>query len=229
MRRFHRRTHPGSSSGTSHSQQIAHPDQVPPHHGHLEQRIDPRLATLFDLPDRTDHLAPAERLFHAFALALADGITRMPPGALVDRTAFILGRDMGGDAQLAALLDERFHVVAPVRAHRLATFAGQRLQQFQRGVALGCAGGVTDLRTHHQSVAVLHHCVALIAQHRRGVGRLAVQPRVRISGRRVRVVLALLPLEVAFLIAADTARAFVLRTEALVRSPAWISVPSTLK
>ena len=66
----------------------------------------------------------------------------MPPCALVDRAVFILGGHMGGNAQITAPLDERLHVVALVRSRRLAALPGQGLQQFQRGIPFGRAGGV---------------------------------------------------------------------------------------
>lgn len=64
---------------------------------------NPCLAKRFDLPDRADLLAPAVRLVHVLTFALADGMTRMPPGASIGRTAFVPGHDMGGDTRLAAL------------------------------------------------------------------------------------------------------------------------------
>src|ERR1035437_1855355 len=76
------------------------------------------------------------------------------------------------------------------------------LEHDLRGAALGGAIGVRDHAAHRQPMPVLHDGVAHIAELRLPPSGLAVKAAVGIAGTRMRVVLALLPMEVRAIVVA---------------------------
>src|SRR6266480_6335707 len=109
-------------------------------------------------------------------------------------------------------------VIGLVFAHRdaAAGLLGFGLEHYLRSAALGSPVGERDPAGHRQPMPVLHGSVAHIAELRLPPGGLAVKPAVGIAGARVRVVLALLSVEIG---PAVFVAAAVLGAEALVRGP----------
>ena len=159
-------------------QQLIHLVQ-PPHH---------------DLPDRADHLAPAEALLDALSLALAHLVARMPGCACVDGAATGTRRvlsHMRRNVHVAARLHEAPGVVGLVRAHGDALSRAGHIREHVRGnVPFGRA--VTQARAHvdHQPMAVVGEHMAQVARQRRSGMALAVKPRVRVARRLMRRVAA---------------------------------------
>ena len=98
----------------------------------------------------------------------------------------------------AAVGDEGGSVVGLVSAHRLVACAGRRLQHRQRRRWLRHPGGLRQAYVHHQAAAVLHHQIPGERQLGSFAVGLARQLGIRIGGRGVRLVRALLLAEVAF-------------------------------
>src|SRR5215469_12130470 len=144
-------------------------------------------------------LGPAEDLLNAFAPPAADGVTGMAGGAAVDRRAPVAGvlRDMRGGVALAQCRNEAGGVVGLVGADRDSAVARPRLGHGQRRLALGRAGGHGQPRVDRQTMAVVHHHVPHIGQLRRLTRPLAIEPRIRIAGRGVRLVAAFLAVKIA--------------------------------
>src|ERR1700720_3721720 len=71
------------------SQQIAHSHQVVNRRGPGEHPGHALSASVTNLAHQTHRFHPTKDLFHALALALAEGVTRMPRGALIDGTAAV--------------------------------------------------------------------------------------------------------------------------------------------
>src|SRR5260370_35095944 len=109
-------------------------------------------------------------------------------------------------------------VIGLVFAYRDASAAllGFGLEHGLRSVALSGAVGERDHAGHRQPMLVLHGGVAHVAELRLPPGRLAVKPAVGIGLARMRVVLALLPMEVDATIAIA---APVLGAKALLSGP----------
>ena len=85
----------------------------------------------------------------------------------------------------------------------------------QCGVTLRVAVGMRHHRCGNQPVAVLHQCMAQIAQLRLLAVALLVQPRIAIGGRFMRLVGAVLAVKVGAVTIVGT----ILATEALLRGP----------
>src|SRR5207249_12028485 len=85
-----------------------------------------------ELTHEADHLVPAKDLLHAFALALADLVARMPRRPPVDRTPLAprmhVGTDVGRHVAAAEGVDEGVDVVALVGSHGAPTGAGLETQ-----------------------------------------------------------------------------------------------------
>ena len=112
-------------------------------------------------------------------------------------TAVVL-RHMRRDVDGAQIGDMIGCVIGLVLADRDAAAGGLALglEHGLRGAALGGAVGVRDHAGHRQPMPVLHGGVAHIAELGLPPGGLAVKPAVGIAGARMRVVLALLAVEV---------------------------------
>src|SRR5271156_4640589 len=88
-----------------------------------------------------------------------------------------------------------------VRTDRGAMTAIEVPDHRLRRLAFDGAGGGRGAGGPHQAAAGLHHHVAHVAQPRRLALRLLVETRVRIGGRSVGLVAALLAVEVALAVA----------------------------
>jgi len=127
----------------------------------------------------------------------------MPSGPAVDRAtarAREILRDVRGGSQFAGHVDEVSHVICLIGPDRSATVRRPlplRVQHQQASLALRGAVRRRRHRVGNQAVPILDQEVAQIRQPRFGAGRLAIQPRIRVGFRGMRVVRSLLPAEVA--------------------------------
>src|SRR5258707_12535203 len=165
-----------------------------------EQPIDLVQSAQLYLADRAGLLEPSNSLFDQPSAAQADGVAGMPRGSAVEVRAaplLVLGH-MRGDVQGACSRDEILGVVGLVRAYGDAPPASCSLvlKHQQRGFALSVAVRLGDHGGGDQAVAVLHQRVPQIGQMRLLAVALLVQSRIRVGGRFMRVVGALLAMEV---------------------------------
>jgi len=174
--------------------------------GQHEEPFDQAASAMSGLAQAADRLHPAERLFDALALDRADALAGMAGCAGINcRTPVgIVLRDMRRAAALAAAGHEVGGVIVLVAAHRAARF-GVVVDHVERDGAFGGAIGLGQSCIDDEPVAVLHHQVPHMAEFCFLAGTLAKQPRVRVGGRRMRVILAFLTMEVALGIAAAAA------------------------
>src|SRR5215210_2009248 len=93
-------------------QQVPQADQVVGRRGEGHDPIDELSAAVPELPQATDGLHPAEDLLDQLPLLLTDGVTGLPGGAAVDRTAFRLLGDVRRDTEGADLGDKTADVEA---------------------------------------------------------------------------------------------------------------------
>lgn len=70
------------------------------------------------------------------------------------------------------------------------------MDHVEGGLAFGMTVGLGQVTLHNHAVAVLHQRMSDEAQHGPGAGGFLVEPRVRIGGRDMRCVRALLALEI---------------------------------
>jgi hypothetical protein len=183
-----------------------------------EQPVNLVQSAQLHLADRAGLLEPSKSLFDQPSAAQADGVAGMPRGSAVEVRAaplLVLGH-MRGDVQGTCGRDEILGVVSLVRAYGDAPPASFSLvlKHQQSGFALGVSIGLGHHGGGDEAVAVLHQRVSQIGQMRFLAIALLVQPRVRVAGRFMRVVGALLAMEVRA-IGIGT----VLGAEALVRGP----------
>ncbi len=130
--------------------------------------------------------------------------------------------DVRGDRAFAQILHELPHVIGLVGPQRDAAAPFAPVQHRKRGLAFGGAAGLRDATVHRQAVAVLHQDMADIAKPGRLTVSLLVEPRLGIGRAGMRLVGALLLVEVAFGVAArplGVLVAPVLAAEALDRRP----------
>src|SRR6202142_2447407 len=146
--------------------------------------------------------------------------------AAVDRRAPPTGvlRHMRAHVHGAQLVDEVGSVIALVGAQADAgRTVGALLDHRQRGDALAMAVGGRETGVDDEAGTVLHQRVTEKGQFRLHARSLAIEPRIRIGGRGVRLVRTLLALEIDLDIAAAAGRRFVARSvlalEALYRRP----------
>lgn len=214
-----------SSLHKSGRQEVTHSHQVVS--GERRQRcgLDLAQAAKRRAPQQSDALRPAEGLFDQLARLDAQGIATMARCASADRrTAGPLEvlRNVRGDVQLLHVADKAACVVAVIGPQRGMLCGGQILEHLHRRAALGSASGLGDLDCDDQAVAVFTDRVSRICQFRRRAASLLLQPRLRVGCRGIRVVGALLPVEVPHLIAPTGPRRSVrsiFGPETLVRNP----------
>ena len=181
---------------------------------------------MFGLAHRAVLLAPAKDAFDHRPARLRHAIALVPRGASVDGAPTTLAgcgdavvlyhmRCNVDGAQMGHMVSR---VISLIFAHRdaAAGLLGFGLEHDLRGAALGSAIGERDHAGHRQPMPVLHGGVAHVAQLRLSPGGLAVESAVGIAGARMRVVFALLAVEVG---AAVVVAAAVLGAETFVRGP----------
>src|ERR1043166_6074071 len=166
--------------------------------GQDEEPFDQRPATMARLARPADGLDPAERLLDLLSLDRADAVARMPGRARIDgrTTVDIVLRDMRDAAARATAGHEAGGVIVLVAADRAAG-AGIVLDHVERSLALRRAVGLGQARIDDEPVEVLRHQMAHVTELGLLAGAFAKEPGIGISGRGMRVVLALLAMEVA--------------------------------
>src|SRR6266542_4836754 len=98
------------------SQQIAHSHQVVNRRGPGEHPGHARAASVTNFTHQTHGFHPTKNLFRPLALALAEGVTRVPRGALVDGAAAlgVVLRQVRGDSPPADFPNEVVRVIVLV-------------------------------------------------------------------------------------------------------------------
>src|SRR5450755_2729518 len=182
-----------------------------------EEPFHQAAATMPGLAQTADGLHPPKGFFDPLALDRADAIAGMTGRARVNRGAAvgIVLRDMRRTAAFAAAGDKVGGVVVLVAAHGAAG-PGIVLDHVERGRALCCAVGLGQPRIDDEAIAVLHHQMPHVAEFGLPAGTLAEQASVRVGGREMRVVPALLAVEVALGVAPTATMTFSRRRIAAV-------------
>jgi hypothetical protein len=183
-------------------EQLGNANEVVGGRGQDEEPFHQATTAMTGLSQAADGLHPTERFFDPLALDCADTIAGMAGGTRVDgRTAIrIVLRDMRGAAELAAASHKVSGVIILVAAHGAAGL-GIVLNHRKRGRALRRAIGFGQLRIDDEPIAVLRHQMTHVAELGLLAGAFAEQSRVGVGSRRMRVILALLAMKVAFGIA----------------------------
>ena len=182
------------------SDEFGKPDQVVCSATEYEQPVHLRESSQLDLAQRASLFQPAKALLDQPTPAQANRVAGLPCGSAVQiaATALVVLRNMGCHIQLPHRAHKIVAVIGLVGAHRdpPLTTVLLLLQHQQCCVALGVSIGVRHHRRGNQPVAVLHQRVAQIAQLGLLAIALLVQPRIRISGRFMRLVGTLLATEI---------------------------------
>ena len=194
----------GASCGAG--QQPGQANQVVGGHGEGDLPVDLGQPSVARLAQTGDDLSPAERFLDALADAQADRVSGVARGAAFDRgaPAIVVPCDVRGDVDLTHLGDEVLHVDALVAAERDALraarvrFRSDAVRPIvphapRRGVAT--APTISPLRFTISAWPMKQSLAYLPSP-------LLIEPGVRIGGRGVRVVAALLAVEVLPAIAA---------------------------
>ena len=148
-------------------------------------RRRPEVAQLASTPDR---LQPAEDLLHQLAPSEALSVARVPRRAPVDgaATATLVAGHVRRHPAGAHRRHEVTRVVGPVGPQRGATTHAP-LQHLQGRLALAIAVRLTQLHVHHQPVPVLAEDVPQVAKLRLLLRSLAIESRLRVRARDVRL------------------------------------------
>ncbi len=168
--------------------------QVVRSHRQRQKPINLVQAPHHHLPQRPDLLAPAQALLDSLAPPLTGLVARVIDGAA--SIAVEVLRHVGRHSLLPALGDEVPGVVGLVRRDGHAPSTASIGQHVNRDLALRTAVGLAHLQVHGQAVPVVGQDVSQVTRQRRRRIALAVQLRVRIAGRRVSLVAALLAAEI---------------------------------
>ena len=154
----------------------------------------------------TDGLDPAEGFLDPLPLDRADAIARVAGGAGIDRRAAVrvVLRDVRRAATFAASGHEVSGIVVLIAAHRAAG-SDTVLDHIERGLTLRRAVRLGHPGINDEPVAVLRHQMSHVTELGFLARALAEQPGIWIAGRGMRVVLALLAMEIAFSIASTAA------------------------
>ena len=168
------------------------------------------MAEIAQFATSADRLDPAKDFLDPLAPALAVAVARMPGGAAVDGAApaaVVLGdprssrgQAVRGHAQAARIPDEVARVIGAVRAHGLRS-ADAALQLLKRRSLPGPDVGLGQLDVDDQTVPVLGQRVTEVAELRALLLALALEPRLGIGGRDVRLTSAALASEVPITVA----------------------------
>jgi hypothetical protein len=161
-------------------------------HGEGQKLINLVQSSHHHLRQRPHRLAPAEALLDAFPGTHAHRVALVPRRTRVDGAAaqpVEVLRDMRDDVDLPARFDEALGVVRLVGGHRLASrLAGHVGQPLRGHLTLGHAVGLAGAHVDHQAVAVVAEYIARVARQRGRCIALAVQPRLVVRARFVRLV-----------------------------------------
>src|SRR5471032_1479452 len=173
-----------------------------------EEPFHQAASTMPGLAQTANSLHPPKGFFDPLALDRADTIAGMAGRARVDRGAAveIVLRDVRRAAAFATAGDKFGGVIVLVATYGAAG-PGIVLDHVECGRALGCAVGLGQSGIDDKAIAVLHHQMPHVAELGLLAGTFAEQARVGVGGREMRVILALLAMEVALGVA-STARIF---------------------
>src|SRR5262249_33669882 len=152
-----------------------------------------------DLAHQRDRLQPAEALFNSLPFSLADLVALMPSCAAVDGAAAASFHVLGylrRHLQISALRVEIPGIVSLVAPHRNAPRARKLLQHQHCTLPLPRTIGLQQFGIHDQSVAVLGQQIAGVTELGLFAVTLPRQARICISSGLVRVIAALLAMEV---------------------------------
>src|SRR6202140_4928987 len=116
-----------------------------------------------ELPHTTYRLHPAEDLFHALALLLADPIALMSCGSAVNCAVFLL-RYVRRGVERTGIRHEAFGVIAFIGSDCPPIVARERRDHNHRRIPLCGAVGLHRFHSRYQSVAILHQYIAAITQ-----------------------------------------------------------------
>src|SRR6202158_772064 len=185
--------------------------------GQDEEPFHQATPTMPGLAQTADGLHPPKGFFDPLALDCADAIAGMAGRARVDRGAAVgvVLRDMRRAAAFTAAGDKVGGVIVLVAAHGAAG-PGIVLDHVERRRALRCAVGLGQPCIDDEAIAVLHHQMPHVAEFGLLAGTLAEQASVRVGGREMRVVPALLAVEVALGVAPTATMTFSRRRIAAV-------------
>src|SRR6202162_4773603 len=166
--------------------------------GQDEEPFHQATPTMPGLAQTADGLHPPKGFFDPLALDRADAIAGMTGRARVNRGAAvgIVLRDVRRAAALTAAGDKVGGVIVLVAAHGAAG-PGIVLDHVERRRALRCAVGLGQSRIDDEAIAVLCHQMPHVAELGFLASAFAEQAGVGVGGREMRVVLALLAVEVA--------------------------------
>src|SRR5579864_4315201 len=148
----------------------------------------------------TDGFHPSEDLLDSLAFSLADYVTSVTGGALIDgaaSTAGVLGQvrcNVAG-AQVRHALSRVIALVAGERPWTKASLA-RLVNKVGHDLAFGSTCRLVDLKVHQQSVAVLHQRMGGVRQVRLLAFALLGQPCLGIGRALMRCVRAALAVEV---------------------------------
>src|SRR5689334_3528947 len=174
--------------------------------GQNKEPFDQRPSAMACLAQTANGLDPAEGFLDPLPLDRADAIAGVAGRAGIDGRAAVrvVLRDVRRAAALAASGHEVSCIVVLVAAHRAAGF-GIVLDHVERGIALCRAVRLGHPSIDDEPIAVLRHQMSHVTKLGFLARTLAEEPGIWIGGRGMRVVLALLAMEVALSIASTTA------------------------
>lgn len=199
--------------------QLRHPDQIVGGHDVLALGMRAVDSEVTALAEASGGPGPAENLLDALADLLTGGVGEREQD--MQRLLPVLTRGMWHHALFAQAADELLRVVSLVASDRPQSKAPivqfGHLVDRDRGLGRAHRGG--DIEQDAKTVAVLHGGVSGEAQARLLARTLAHELRLPVGGRLVRLVAALLSLEVRPGVAASGALLLFLRAEALQRGP----------
>src|SRR5258705_868804 len=201
--------------------QIPHPDEVVRREREAKRPSDAALAPMSRLSKLSDRLHPAEDFFDSLPLSLADSVSGVARCAAVNRAASYLCRDVRRDSKISQSVYEVFGVVPFVAADRHTARSCDRLSHRDTCLALASTRGFGQSRVDHEAMPIVDHHVTRVAQLGFHTPRLPEKSNFGIGCRLVRLVCALLTVEIDRRIAWIIGLVVdgVLRLEALLTRP----------
>src|SRR5258706_7449775 len=164
----------------------------------FEDPVDCLSPSVSQLTKKSNRLHPTEDLLDALSLSLADLVTAMAGGPPVNGAPALrrVLRHVGCCVAIAEIPDELPRVVALVCSDGDLMDARDALDHLHGHLSLGSSCRQARLRIGYQAIGVLRQDVSRVGELRAAVIALAVQARIRIGLRAVRLVAALLTAKV---------------------------------
>src|SRR6266536_5694063 len=191
------RTPPRCSSSRL-QRQISDSDEVIGGERKREHPVDQSCPSMSRLPHHADRLQPTEDLLHPLALPLAHLISGMACGATIDRAPTRRGvlSHVWSHPVLAHGRHKATRVESLVASQGASTATRNVFDQDECSIPFGGARGLRGAATDGKAISVFHDDVAQVGQLRFLATRLAIQPRLRVSRRLMRLVRPLLAPEI---------------------------------